>query len=482
MSFLILDMGSSSVRALLFDDALQLISSAQRHHQFDVSEPGEATARPEPLRALLEHCIDDVLLHSAASEIRAVATACFVGNLMGVDANYQPVTPLYTYADSRSADSVEILAAMTDHAVTLQRTGCRVHTAYHAPKLHWLRTMQTNLFPKVTQWTDFATYCMTGWFGRQVPCSYSVASWSGLLNREALDWDESWLALLGLSHEQFPPLADATEVQVGLGDTYAARWPALRDVPFLLALGDGAAANIGSGATTADTLALTIGTTAALRRIVNGAPPPVPEGLWAYRATQDRHLIGGATTEGGNLYQWAQDTLNLPDDDVLEAALLTHEPGAHGLTLLPLLAGERSPGWWAQANGIVTGLRLGTTPTDILQALMEAVAMRLAIIAQQLGSAQRVYAGGGALHRSAAWSQMLADALDVPLHLLATPEVTARGAAMLAMNVLDGIRLEDFPVPVKTIYEPRAAYRQQWRDMQHAQQQLYDHMRHQNTD
>ncbi|MCA9884548.1 MAG: gluconokinase [Anaerolineae bacterium] len=479
MPLLILDIGSSSVRALLFEDDAQVIngSSIQRSHQFNVSEPGEATASAEQLRSLLEQCIDEVLTHPRTNEIRAVAAACFVGNMLGVAADYQPLTPLYTYADSRSAASVQELATKTDHASTLQRTGCRVHTAYHAPKLHWLKTTQPDLFNQVNQWTDFVTYCMTHWFGRGVPCSYSVASWSGLLNREMLNWDEIWLSTLGLSREQFPTLADVSDEQVGLSDAYAERWPILREVPFLLPLGDGAAANIGSGATSADTLALTIGTTAALRRIVTGKPPTVPDGLWAYRVTRDRHLVGGATTEGGNLYQWARSTLNLPDDDAIESALLAAEPGEHGLTLLPLLAGERSPGWWSQASGIVTGLRLGTSPVDILQALMEAVAVQLATIAEQLGEAQRVYAGGGALHRSAAWSQMLADALNVPLHLLATPEVTARGVAMLALHVLDGHDLDEFPVPVKTVYQPRTDYREQWRTIRKAQQQLYNQMR-----
>lgn len=483
MSILILDAGSSSVRALLMDDDAQMIDDAvsQRAHNFDVEKPGQVTADAKQVRQLLESCVDDVLAHESAKSIRAVGMGCFVGNLLGVDDHNEPVTPVYTYADSQSADSVDVLAGRMDLEASHQRIGCRLHTAYHPPKLHWLKQTQPDLVDDVALWTDFATYCYCAWFGRPVPCSYSVASWSGLLNRVEQTWDETWLEVLGLDATQFPQLADMDAVQIGLSPEYAQRWPALAEVPFYLAVGDGAAANIGSGAIDADTLALTIGTTAAVRRTVPETSqqhtPFVPSGLWGYRVTEKLHLIGGATTEGGSLYEWARETLNLPDEDAEAQALLEALPGQHGLHVLPLFAGERSPGWWTDASGVIQGLRLGTSSLDILQALMEAVALRLAMIADQLGDARQVYAGGGALHHSRAWPQMLADALGVPIHLLATPEVTARGIALLVLSALDDTPLARYEVPVRDVYKPRAAYRDTWAQMRQQQQALYDHMR-----
>ncbi|HEX2619188.1 MAG TPA: FGGY family carbohydrate kinase, partial [Phototrophicaceae bacterium] len=108
MTLLIIDIGSSSVRALLFDDQARPVPGAvvTQSHQFLTDASGAATADPHHLRDIVEHCIDTILIHPAADQIRAVGMATFVGNLMGVDERGEPLTPLYTYADTRSHDDV----------------------------------------------------------------------------------------------------------------------------------------------------------------------------------------------------------------------------------------------------------------------------------------------------------------------------------------------------------------------------------------
>jgi len=96
-----------------------------------------------------------------------------------------------------------------------------------------------------------------------------------------------------------------------------------------------------------------------------------------------RHLIGGATNEGGSTIAWVRETFQVPED--AEAQLVTRPADSHGLTFLPFLTGERSPGYRAEASGTLHGLRAATTPLDVLQAAMEGVALRLAAIAENLG-------------------------------------------------------------------------------------------------
>ena len=401
MATLVLDVGSSSVRALLFDDNLDIITVARQHYQFTYQPEGAAEVDGKRLRHLLEGCIDTVLSHQSAAPITAVGMATFVGNLLGVDAENKPVTPIFTYADTRAAAEIAPLATQTDIHAIYERTGCPHHTAYHPAKLHWLQRTQPEQISNVAQWMDFATYCYLTWLGHDVPCSYSVASWSGLLDRFKLIWDAPWLELLGTP--QFPALADYDATQQGLAANYAERWPQLADSPFYLAVGDGAAANIGSGGVDDSKLVLTIGTTAALRMVTTQPPSPLPPGLWSYRVDKTRHLVGGATTEGGNIFAWAQSALKLGDADTLE-----WQPDAHGLTVLPTLAGERSPGFAANATGTITGIRLSTTPEDIVLALLESIALRLGIIADLFAMPDvTVYAGGGSLLASPIWGRSL---------------------------------------------------------------------------
>jgi gluconokinase len=195
--------------------------------------------------------------------------------------------------------------------------------------------------------------------------------------------------------------------------------------------------------------------------------------LWRYRVDADRYLTGGATSEGGNIFQWAKATLALDAIDI-EAELAQRKADAHGLTSLPLFAGERSPGWWAKATGSVIGLRLSTTPVDIVQALLEGVALRLALIADQLAEdGVQVMASGGALSASPAWTQIIANALNRPLHVIETTETTARGVAIMVLSALDKRSYGDFPALATHSVEPQAEAVEALKTARKRQESLY---------
>ena len=146
-------------------------------------------------------------------------------------------------------------------------------------------------------------------------------------------------------------------------------------MPWYPAVGDGAAGNIGSDCTDPGRIALNVGTSAALRVVTDTARRP-PRGLWRYRIDRRRALVGGATSEGGNVYAWCRHVLRLPDDDALERELAARLPDDHGLTVLPFLAGERAPGWRGNRRAAIAGLSLDTTAVDILHALEMAELIR----------------------------------------------------------------------------------------------------------
>lgn len=478
MTIFALDVGSSSVRAILFDHdeaGVKLIPDAiaQREYSFDTHEAGQATVDAVFLRELLEACINEILQHPQATTIKAVGMDTFVGNLLVVDGQNNPLAPIHTYADTRSAQFIPMLKKRVDADVMHQRTGTILHSAY------WPAQMGLFEYPHPAEpfllgYLDFSTYLLRHWFSRPIPIGYSTASWSGLLNRESLSWDGNWLTALNIPEMLMPQLADYTTLQKGLSDEYAQRWPQLANVPFYLAVGDGAAAQVGSGAVAKGTATLTIGTTAAMRKVSSAKLPPVPDGCWSYRIDKDHHLIGGALSEGGSIFAWARDTLKL-DLATLEDELAQCEPAAHGLTVLPLLAGERSPGWRGDAVGTIHGLRLSTTPLEMVHALLESVALRLAMVANQLsiGDDVKIMASGGALANSAAWAQIIADALQRPLHLINEPEITALGTAHLAWCALNHQSVTGASPTIARVIEPRIQYADVMSELVEKQQKLY---------
>ena len=169
-----------------------------------------------------------------------------------------------------------------------------------------------------------------------------------------------------------------------------------------------------------------------------------------------------------------------PAGPEIEAAVGALEPDAHGLTILPFWAGERSPGWGDDARGAIVGLRLSTTPVEIRRAVLEAIALRfLAIdgaLRKAVPGAQAVIATGGALLGSPVWLQILADALGRPVLASLEPEASSRGVALLAAEALGWLPsgLEALSPPVGPVYEPRPAYTERYQAAAARQAHFYE--------
>jgi gluconokinase len=478
-----LDVGSSSVKAGLYDRRAQLVpeSLVREESRIDVTPDGGAEIDPAALADRTERVLDAVLARAAGREVTAVGLDTIAHTVCGVGEDGQAVTPLYTYADRRSRDDVSALRKELDAAAVYARTGAPLHTAYLPARLRWLRRTSPELAARVRRFVDFGTYLYGRWFGRSVPTSYSIASWSGLLDREHLRWDPALLRHLGVGEERLPPVADYDQAQTGLAGASTSRWPALREARFFLSVGDGASANVGSGCVSAGRLALTVGTTGAVRVVLADRVPAVPPGLWAYKIGAGETLLGGALSEGGNVFDWARAALHVPGLDELETALAALPPDGHGLTVLPMLTGERSPGFAANARGAIDGLDASTTAVEILQALLEAVCYRFGLVTRLIqtciGGECAIVASGGAITGSRYWSQLMADVLGQRIALSREEELTSRGTAILAWRALgEWSSLEDVPLHPEETYEPDASRSAAYQRAIERQHGLYDQL------
>jgi gluconokinase len=479
-----LDLGTSSTRAIVFDRRGRMLDGglARRPVKLQTRSDGTAVIDPDHLLDQTWQCVDEVLEKSAseAGSIAAVGCSTFVSNLLGVDRSGRAVTPLMTYADTRPAADVKSLAQHLDEEAIHQRTGCRLHPSYLPARFAWMKRTHPEWIKNTAHWMSIGEYLILKLF-KKTAVSYSVASWSGLLNRKGLDWDAELLSELDIPGDQFSPLVDVDHTWSGLGDSFAQRWPALKEVAWYPAVGDGAAANLGSGCTTPRRVAVTMGTSSAIRVVTPGVVEHIPSGLWCYRLDRQNQLLGGALSEGGGVYGWLTRTLRLNNEDDLEGALKELPPDGHGLTFLPLLEGERSPGWNGQARGVLAGLSLATRPEQILRAGLEGVAYRLALVFDllqpELGEKIQIIASGGAFQHSDLWTQIVADAIGLPVTLSAVKEASARGVAMLALHALREVAsLQEFPDFTAQVFKPDEEYHQYYQEAIRRQQELYQQL------
>jgi gluconokinase len=434
---LALDVGSSSVRAQRFDLRAEAVGEL-RHEEYESDDPAEVAAA---VRNVLDGEEPD-------------AISCFAHSLVAVDEDWNALTPILGWRDTRSAGAAEWLARRLDAEAIHARTGAFLHPSFWPAKLAWLAETEPEIFRRAASFVSFADYlrgkppglsAARRRLGRrcsQPQTSLGMASTSGLLDLTSLDWDEELLATLGLERRRLPQISDLSV------------WP------------DAACSNAGAGCVGRERAALMVGTSSALRVLYESERPQPKPGLFLYLADARRVVEGGALSDGGNLYEWVERTLA-----DASGSLADRDPRDHGLTFLPFLGGERSTGWNPDARGTVHGLTFDTTPLDLRQAAFEGVAFRFAAIADLLPDVTEVVATGGGLLRDRDWIQIMADALARPVHVSAVPEASLRGAAVLA---LERAGHEVAEAPIAEIVEPRADRAEAYRTAREEQQQLYD--------
>ena len=479
---LTIDIGSSSLRTNLFTaQARQLVHlEAQLPYEVHTTPDGGVEIDPGALLECLFSAIDKTLelAGERANNIKGVGMCSLVSNVLGVDERGEPTTPIYTWADTRCAREAEELRATLSHEEVYERTGCPIHTSYLPARLLWLQRDTPGPYGRTTRWISLGDLVHLKLFGRAWQ-SLSVASWSGLLNRYSLTWDRNLLSHLGVSEADLPELVDVDEAVSGLPGEYAKRWHTLRDVPWYPCVGDGATGNLGSGCCTPRDLAIQVGTSGAARVLIPGTAAKIPRGLWCYRLDRHTSLLGGALSEGGNLLDWLAGTLHTGSLEEVQREAAALHPDSHGLTLLPFLAGERSPGWHGSARATISGLSLDTRPAHILRAAQEAIAYRFAALYDLLADAQpppqRIIASGGALLNVPGWIGMLADVLGRPVTASGEDEASSRGAALLTLRSL-GI-LSNFdatPAALGKTYQPNMERHAIYRQGRQRQQELYE--------
>ncbi len=433
---LAVDVGSSSVRAQLFDERAEPVDEL-RQARYGGSDPDE----------IVELVSSAVGGRDEGAD--AVGISCFGHSLLALDRDGRPLTPLLGWRDTRPAGAVAWLERRLDPAAVQARTGCHLHPSYWLAKLAWLSQDEPDVVRAAGRYVSIGEYLALRLHGDAPRMSLSTASTTGLLDLATCAWDPELLSLLGLEEERLPEISD---------EPHAGNW-----YPSWF---DGACSNLGAACVGRDRAALMVGTSGALRVVYETEQPQPRAGLFLYRVDERRVVEGGALSDGGNLYAWIEETL-APSD----GSLADRDPDSHGLTFLSLLGGERSTGWDASRTGAVAGLTFATTTLDLRQAALEGVAFRFAEVADLLPELEHVVATGGGLLKDPDWIQITADALGRPIEASTVAEASLRGAAVRA---LERLGIEPPPPEPGRVFHPRADRADAYRSARERQRRLYD--------
>lgn len=450
MNYLIgVDVGTTSTKAVLYDEQANVLAQTKEGYPLYRDASGMAEQNPDQLVKAVEKVIHDAaakadLVHG---KLLAVSFSSANQSVILLDENHQPLTRAMTWADTRARQVAANLKSSPEGKQLYIKTGTPIHPMSPLTKLMWLHKKEPDKLAKAKYIADIKSYLFYQLFG-VFRVDISIASCTGMLNIETADWDPEALRLAHVTADQLPEIVSGTTQQVGLTPDAQAAIGIPADTSFVYGAFDGALSNLGVGALSKDTVAITIGTSAAVRVVTDHPVIDPQQRLFCYAVDNGLWVIGGPLNNGGDVFQWAVEHLvdasavqnEKTDPYALANEVIAGVPaGAHGLIFNPYLGGERAPLWNANARGSFFGLSQLHTRADMLRAVMEGINMNINSVFQAVrdlvGEPKSITATGG-FAQSAVWKQMLADVLDCPVEIPNSFESGCLGAIVMAMKSL----------------------------------------------
>jgi gluconokinase len=448
------DAGTTAAKAVAFDAEGRAHGAAEV--AYPLLEPAPTWAEQDPA-AVVEGALRAIAGAATAAReqgahVAGVSLSAAMHALLALDQAGRPLTRLVTWGDMRATAQAQRLRA--EHPELHDRTGTPLHPMAPLPKLVWFAEHEPATFAAARRWVGVKELVVAALTG-ECALDHSTASGTGLLNLETLDWDPEALAVAGIGRDELAPLVPETE-RLGLRPDAAGRLGLDPGVALVAGGGDGPLANLGLGAVEPGVAACSIGTSGALRLVVERPGVDRARSLFCYALTPGRWVVGGAISNGGVVLQWANDALapDLGEHALAQVAALAEDvaPGSDGLMMLPYLLSERAPLWGPPESGAYVGLARHHRRGHLVRAALEGVCLQLALVLDSLrdaGNEVREIRATGGFARSPLWRQMLADVLAMPIGFARAGEGSAFGAALVGMQALGLV--EDVDVAARLV-------------------------------
>lgn len=466
------DIGTTSTKSVLFKVNGSVVVRHGIEYPLFSPTPETAEQDPEEIFQAVVKTIKQVVQAGGAApaDIVCVSFSSAMHSVIAVDRDGKPITKCITWADNRSAAwAQKIKTDMNGHEIYL-RTGTPVHPMSPLSKLTWLRHEHDDLFSRTYKFISIKEYIFFRLFHRYV-IDYSIASATGLFNLTTLQWDEEALQVAGVTAEKLSEPVSTTYHLTGLDEEIARQMNLPPSTPFCVGASDGVLSNLGVNAIDPGVIAITIGTSGAIRSVID-KPQTDPKGrIFCYALTERHWVIGGPVNNGGIIFRWIRDQLGSaevetaarlkkdPYEILTEIAAMV-KPGSDGLIFHPFLSGERAPLWDSNARGSFFGLGLHHKQEHLIRAALEGVIYNLYTVflalEELVGVPTKIQATGG-FARSALWRQMMADIFDHDVYVPESVESSCLGAAILGLysvGMIDSLHVVSDMVGATFHHEP----------------------------
>lgn len=442
-----IDIGTTSTKAVLFTEEGEVIQ--QENIGYPLYTPDISTAEQDPkeiFQAVLK-AISNITTDHPQKTLSFISFSSAMHSVIAMDENDQPLTPCITWADNRSeAWAHKIKDELNGHEI-YKRTGTPIHPMSPLTKITWLVNEHPEIAGKVKKYIGIKEYIFKQFFDQYV-VDYSLASAMGMMNLKTLDWDEEALAIAGVTRAQLSALVPTTKSFHNCRPDLAKQIGINTQTPFIIGASDGVLSNLGVNAIRKGEIAVTIGTSGAIRTIIDKPQTDEKGRIFCYCLTEKHWVIGGPVNNGGMILRWIRDEfasseietakrLGIDPYEVLTKIAQRVRPGADGLLFHPYLAGERAPLWNPNVRGSFFGLTLSHKKEHMIRAALEGVIYNLYTVFLALmecmdSPVTRIQATGG-FARSEVWRQMMSDIFESEVVVPESYESSCLGACILGL-------------------------------------------------
>lgn len=436
---LAIDIGTTSTKALAVCTNGKVIASQQSFYPTCYPQTDFAEQDPQQIYQAVLTVISKVIPQISDDYVwKGVSFSSAMHSIMAVDANAKPLTPLVIWADTRSTSQAKVLRTSSLGKTLHHETGAPIHPMSPLCKLIWWKDNHPEIIQSTYKFISIKEFVVYQWCGEYV-VDYSIAAASGLFNIHSLHWHKEIFQLTGIRSEQLSKPVNATytcaikpEIQKQLS---------LPDVPVVMGASDGCLAQLGSGAMNKGDLTITIGTSAAVRRVSKKNLEDPELRLFNYPLDEKTLISGGASNNGTVIIDWFNREFNSTSQNLKEFVrdTATIAPGSDGLIALPYLQGERAPIYNPRARGVFFGVSVRHTPNHFKKALVEGICFEILSIVRSVeavhGPSDKIFVSGGFTY-STEWVQLLSHILGRELIQSEVNDASAIGAAIVGFEAL----------------------------------------------
>ncbi len=427
-----LDIGTTATKACAFNANGEMIGLVERGYELLHPEPGAAEQEVEEIFSAAEAALTE-LVRQTDGKPASIGLSCPMHSLLLLDGNYAPLGNVLTWADARPQDAMKGFTTEDRHQFHAL-TGTPVHPMSPLVKLRWLANEYPERMAAAAYVSDLKSSLVIRWSESGFLLDEQLASATGMMDLETSQWAETALRKTGITKDRLPEIKPAaTELK---WRPAVAKKLGLTGVPLYLGGSDGVLANLGSGILDGGEVALSIGTSGALRTTHTKARIDPKLGLFNYKMKDGLYVIGGPTNNGGKVLEYWQNLLSAHFPNVgafIDGALSVAAEDAPDFG--PWLYGERAPLWDAAASASLSGLRGHHQPAHIARAVLDGVTDNLVTILRSLeeavGPTARILGSGG-FTKSPEWVALIAERSGREVVIADAAQASAYGAALVA--------------------------------------------------